>query len=73
MTEALNDLLSAQPPIEKEDGKRQSDDEVMRFIAGELEQDPTVSKTRARRALRETGFVCEQSRFGSLFSRSCPI
>ena len=37
-------------------------------VIGELRaSDPTVSATRALRALRDAGYACEQKRFGQLF------
>jgi hypothetical protein len=44
------------------------DADVLTFIKGELELDPSTSKTRLLRKLRANGSACEQSRFSNLFS-----
>lgn len=43
------------------------DDEVIEAIRLVRVEEPRISKTRALRALRDSGFACEQRRFGRLF------
>jgi len=46
-----------------------SDEGVMDFIRHLREGEPTMSKTRALRQLRDSGLACEQHRFGDLFGQ----
>lgn len=44
-----------------------SDREVRQFIEVVRAEEPAISKTRALRSLRSSGFACEQHRFAQLF------
>lgn len=44
-----------------------ADHEVLEAVRRIRTQEPTISKTRALRSLRENGYACEQKRFGQLF------
>jgi len=44
-----------------------SDDAVRAFIQSELRKDPSSTKTRLLRVLRDSNWACEQSRFGGLY------
>jgi len=46
------------------------DEEVLEAIRLVRVHDPSISKTRALRALRDNGFACEQKRFGRLFGKA---
>jgi len=52
------------PPINRQP---QTDVQVRRFIAKLLRHEPSLSCTKALRALRDAGFACEQKRFTSLY------
>lgn len=45
-----------------------SDDEVRRFVAEELQKNPSATHTRLLRELRGSGRACEQGRFKQLFT-----
>ena len=50
------------------DRKPQSDQAVRDFIRSLLRQNPSTSRTRALRALRDAGLACEQQRFATIFT-----
>jgi hypothetical protein len=52
---------------ESYDRRRLSDEEIRRFIAQVVRADPAASMSTTLRALRDSGFACEQSRFRKLF------
>lgn len=52
---------------ERYDRSPLSDQEVARVITEIRAQEPKISKTRALRILRTSGYACEQKRFGALF------
>jgi hypothetical protein len=47
-----------------------SDEQVIDFVRAVRRHDPTLSRTRALRALRDNGLACEQKRFAGLFTRA---
>jgi hypothetical protein len=47
-----------------------TDERVIDFIRSARRQDPLLSRTRALRALRDSGLACEQKRFAGLFTRA---
>ena len=53
--------------LEIHDRKRLSDREVSEFIAEMLSNDPSMAATTSLRRLRDSGYACEQRRFGSIF------
>lgn len=54
--------------VETYDRSPLTDQEVQAFIESMRREEPTISATRALRALREAGYACEQKRFGRLFA-----
>lgn len=46
------------------------DDEILQAVRLIQSQQPTISRTRALRVLRDNGFACEQKRFAQLFERA---
>lgn len=52
------------------DRVRQSDDAILEHIANLTTSDPSISRTRALRILRDSGFACEQRRFAMLFQQA---
>ena len=65
----LNDLLQAQPPLTRYDRKKLSDEEVMSLIMDGLARSSGASASRLLRELRDSGYACEQGRFGELHRR----
>jgi hypothetical protein len=63
----LERLLAAQPPIPRYNREKQSDDELLGFIAGRLAQAPTASASQLLREFRDAGLACEQHRFTRLY------
>lgn len=62
------DLMEQLPPYSSPKRTPMSDDEVLEFITTALQDDPSWSKTRLLRHLRQVeGKACEQKRFGNLF------
>ena len=45
------------------------DDEVLRFIRDARAKEPSLSRTRALRKLRDSGRACEQNRFAALYRK----
>jgi hypothetical protein len=62
----LERLLAAQPPIPRYNREKQSDQEVLGFIARRLAQAPATSASQLLREFRDAGFACEQHRFSRL-------
>ena len=62
-------LLAAQPPIPRYDRKKQSDREILDFIARSLAQAPATSANRLLREFRDAGLACEQRRFSQLYHK----
>lgn len=46
------------------------DTQVLDFIRDALRAEPSISRTRALRRLRNSGWACEQARFAALFSQA---
>jgi hypothetical protein len=65
----LNDLLQAQPPLTRYDRKKLSDEEVTSLIMDGLARSPGASASRLLREFRDSGYACEQGRFGELHRR----
>ena len=51
------------------DRQRLSDLEVSEFITKVLSDDPSVAATTSLRMLRDSGYACEQHRFGAIFKK----
>jgi len=62
----LNGLLEAQPPLRRYDRKKLSDEDVLSLIMGGLARSPGASASRLLREFRDSGYACEQGRFGQL-------
>jgi hypothetical protein len=56
--------------VERWDRRRISDEEVLSFIRQATGKDPELSRTRALRHLRDSGWACEQRRFAVLFEQA---
>jgi hypothetical protein len=69
--EVVQELLAVQrdrrPRPIRHDRQASTDEEIARFIAGQLERDPFVSKSSLLRRWRDEGKACEQRRFGRLY------
>lgn len=65
----LSGLLAEQPPITRYDRKKLNDGEVMSLIADGLARSPGASANRLLREFRDSGYACEQKRFGDLVRR----
>jgi hypothetical protein len=65
----LSGLLREQPPLTRYCRKKLSDEEVMSLIMDELARSPGASASRLLRAFRDSGYACEQGRFGELYRR----
>lgn len=62
----LTRLLAEQAPVRRYERKKLSDDEVCAMITSRLEELPGLSASRMLRELRDSGYACEQQRFGQL-------
>lgn len=58
---------SSRSELERYDREPASDRELRAMIRKLKKADPSLSATRALRALRDSGVACEQKRFGALF------
>lgn len=56
--------------VERYDRQLISDATVVAFVTKIKQDQPGISKTRALRALRDSGLACEQHRFSNIFQRS---
>jgi hypothetical protein len=65
----LNELLQAQPPLMRYDRKNLSDEEVISLIMDGLARSPGASASRLLREFRDSGYACEQGRFGELYRK----
>jgi hypothetical protein len=54
---------------ESYDRKRLSDQEVYEWISDVLSKDPSLAATTSLRRLRDSGYACEQQRFGAIFKK----
>lgn len=68
VTKLLTSHLSTAPPLVQHDREQMSDISVEAFITMALRNDPSATKTRLLRQLRDSGSACEQKRFGKLFA-----
>jgi hypothetical protein len=68
MSDYLRRQLAAAPTLISYERQRLSDRDLLAFIRARLATDPTVSRTRLLRELRDAGMACEQTRFANLFS-----
>ena len=50
------------------DRVQQSDNDIKKWIANMIRDEPQVSRSAALRVLRQAGLACEQSRFAALFA-----
>lgn len=64
----LSAFIAASPDLITYDRSRLNDDQLRSFIRAARREDPSVSKTRLLRILRDTELACEQKRFGQLFA-----
>lgn len=62
-----NDWTDSVRVVETFDRVPGDDDAILAHIRSLVAVDPTLSATRALRALRDSGVACEQKRFGELF------
>lgn len=62
----LTQLLAGQPPIRRYERKKLTDEEVCAMIADRLDQAPGISASKLLREFRDSGYACEQQRFGQL-------
>ena len=62
----LTQLITEQPPIRRYERKKLTDQEVRELIAQRLAQEPGISASRLLREFRDSGYACEQQRFGQL-------
>ena len=62
----LTQLITEQPPIRRYERKKLTDQEVRDMIAQRLAQEPGMSASRLLREFRDSGYACEQQRFGQL-------
>jgi hypothetical protein len=62
----LTQLITEQPPIRRYERKKLTDQEVCGMIAQRLAQAPGISASRLLREFRDSGYACEQQRFGQL-------
>jgi hypothetical protein len=66
-TKYLLAILAGLPPLKQYDRKKLTDDEVLHWIRQNRESIPSPSASRLLRVLRDTGYACEQHRFGELY------
>lgn len=62
----LTQLITEQPPIRRYERKKLTDQELRGMIVQRLAQAPGISASRLLRELRDSGYACEQHRFGQL-------
>jgi hypothetical protein len=63
----LDELIERQPTFGRQKRSSLTDDEVMKYILEQWEQDCTLARSPMLRRLRDRGLACEQSRFSSLY------
>lgn len=64
----LRGMLAKAPSLPVYARTRVTNAEVRAFIRASRKQDPTISRTRLLRSLRDADIACEQGRFADLFS-----
>lgn len=62
---------AANARVETYERSSRSDDAIVALTGKLLSTNPLMSRTRALRALRDSGTACEQTRFAELFLRAC--
>lgn len=67
LVKEFGELVAAQPVFEQPQRKPMSDDRVRQFILRRMTRNPSLSATPLLREFRDSGFACEQKRFGKLF------
>jgi hypothetical protein len=60
-------LLDAQPDTEQPKRRQLTDNKVQQFIQRHLSRCPSLCASTLLRRLRDSGYACEQKRFGNLF------
>ncbi len=61
--------LAKQPSRPRYERTQMSDEELRRFVLEESPKHPVPSASRLLRLLRDSGFACEQKRFGRIFEQ----
>jgi len=67
LADEFQKLIDAQPEFEQPQRRLLSDDKVQKFIERQLAKNPLLCASPLLRRLRDSGFACEQKRFGKLF------
>jgi hypothetical protein len=67
MYASLTKLLAEQPAIPRYERRVVTDTQVSAFIRRRVRADSNTSHTRLLREFRDSGYACEQARFGALF------
>jgi hypothetical protein len=60
-------LLQRTPDLPHHDRIAMTDLQVHRFVRASLRREPTLARTPMLRQLRDSGYACEQARFGTIF------
>jgi hypothetical protein len=60
-------LLRRTPELPHHDRIAMTDLQVRRFVRATLRREPTLARTPMLRQLRDSGYACEQARFGTIF------
>ena len=63
----FQELVDAQPDFEQPQRRSMTDDKVQQFIRRHLAKNPLLCVSPLLRQFRDSGFACEQKRFGRLF------
>ena len=63
----FQELIDAQPEVEQPQRKPMTDEKVRQFVRRHLVQNRLLCASPLLRQLRQSGFACEQKRFGKLF------
>lgn len=69
LTKAYRLLLRRQPEMQVYDRQAMTDRDVSRYISLRLRETPQLKASPMLRALRDSGFACEQKRFGRIFNQ----
>jgi hypothetical protein len=67
LTAEFQELIDAQPEFEQPQRKPMTDENVLQFVRRHLAQNPLLCASPLLRQLRQSGWACEQKRFGKLF------
>lgn len=60
-------LIDAQPEFEQPQRRQLTDEKVQQFVRRQLAKNPSLCASPLLRRLRDSGFACEQKRFGKQF------